>query len=179
MKTCARLLPAQSMGRWTAKTVMTDELLNALTLIAALGCGLIAGVFFAFSSFVMRALARIPAAEGMAAMQSINIVVLNPAFLGVFVGTAAVCAVAVVASVLRWQEPGSVYLIAGGLLYLLGCFGVTMAFNVPRNEALARVKPSDPDSARLWMGYVSSWTAWNHVRTVASLAAAAAFCLAL
>jgi uncharacterized membrane protein len=154
-------------------------LLYTLTLLAALGCGLIAGVFFGFSSFVMRAFARLPPAEGMAAMQSVNVAVLNPVFLSAFVGTAAACALAVVASVLRWHEPGSAYRLIGGLLYLLGCFGVTAAFHVPRNNALASVKPSDPDSARLWASYLSSWTAWNHVRTVASLAAAASFCLAL
>lgn len=150
-----------------------------LTLASALGCGLIAGVFFAFSAFVMRAFARLPPAEGMAAMQSVNVAVLNPVFLSAFLGTAVACAVAVIVSLLRWQEPGAVYRLAGGLLYLLGSFGVTVAFNVPRNEALARVSPSDPGSARLWATYRPSWTFWNHVRTVASLAAAAAFCLAL
>ena len=154
-------------------------MLFSLTLVAALGCGLIAGVFFAFSAFVMRAFARLPPAGGMAAMQSVNVAVLNPVFLSAFVGTAAACAVAVVLSLLHWQEPGAVYRLAGGLLYLLGSFGVTAAFNVPRNEALARVSPSDPDGPGLWATYQSSWTAWNHVRTVASLAAAAAFCLAL
>lgn len=151
----------------------------ALTLVAALGCGLIAGVFFAFSAFVMRAFARLPAADGMAAMQSVNVAVLNPVFLSAFVGTAAACLLAVVVSILHWQEPGAMYRLAGGLLYLLGSFGVTAAFNVPRNEFLARVSPSDPDGAKAWAGYQSSWTAWNHVRTVASLAAAASFCLAL
>lgn len=154
-------------------------MLFTLTLVAALGCGLIAGVFFAFSAFVMKAFARLPAAEGMAAMQSVNVAVLNPVFLSAFVGTAAACVLAVVFSLLRWHEPGAAYLLVGGLLYLLGCFGVTAAFNVPRNEALAAVKPSDPDSARIWASYLASWTAWNHVRTVAALGAAASFCLAL
>ena len=36
---------------------MTDQLLFALTLLAALGSGLVAGIFFAFSTFVMGALA--------------------------------------------------------------------------------------------------------------------------
>lgn len=151
----------------------------ALTLLAALGSGLIAGVFFAFSSFVMRALGRIPAAEGIAAMQSINIVVLNPVFLLVFVGTAVLCGIAIVFSWLRWNEPGAVYLLAGGLLYLTGTFLVTMVFNVPRNDALAAVAPASPEGARLWADYLTSWTAWNHVRAAAALAAAASFSLAL
>ena len=150
-----------------------------LTLCAALGCGLIAGAFFAFSSFVMKAFAQLPPGEGMAAMQSVNVAVLNPVFLGVFVGTAAACAVAVVASWLRWNEPGAGYLLAGGLLDLFGTFLVTMAFNVPRNEALAAVTQADPQAALLWASYLSTWTAWNHVRTVAALAAAASFTISL
>jgi uncharacterized membrane protein len=156
-----------------------EKFLPILTLLAALGCGLIAGAFFAFSSFVMRALGRIPPAEGIAAMQSINIVVLNPVFLSVFVGTAVACGIAIVFSWLRWNQPGAVYLLAGGLLYLIGTFLVTMVFNVPRNDALAAVVPASPEGARLWANYLSSWTAWNHVRTVAALAAAASFSLAL
>ena len=156
-----------------------NRFLPTLTLLAALGSGLIAGAFFAFSSFVMKALARIAPAEGMAAMQSINIIVLNPVFLSVFVGTAAACVLAIIFSWLRWNQPGAVYLLAGGLLYLIGTFLVTMVFNVPRNDALAAVAPADPESARLWASYLSSWTAWNHVRTVAALAAAASFSIAL
>ena len=51
---------------------------------AALGTGIVGGIFFAFSSFVMAALARIPAAQGIAAMNSINAVVLNPIFMTPF-----------------------------------------------------------------------------------------------
>ena len=156
-----------------------NPLLFALPLVAALGCGLIAGVFFAFSSFVMRALGRLPPAEGMAAMQSINVVVLNPVFLGVFMGTAVSCLAAVVLALLRWREPGSAWLLAGGLLYLVGTFLVTIAFNVPRNDALAAVVPTAPEAARLWADYLVSWTAWNHVRTAAALAALASFLFAL
>jgi uncharacterized membrane protein len=158
---------------------MLDQLLPALKLIAALGSGLIGGVFFAFSSFVMRALARLPASEGVAAMQSINIVVINPLFLTVFVGMAVVCVVLIVSSLLKWSDSGSVYLIGGGALYLIGTFLVTMIFNVPRNNALAALAPASPEAARYWAEYVSSWTAWNHVRTAAALAAAASIMMSL
>jgi uncharacterized membrane protein len=56
---------------------------------------------------------------------------------------------------------------------------VTMAFNVPRNNALAAVDPASPEGVRVWAGYLPGWTAWNHVRTVAALAAAASLTLAL
>jgi uncharacterized membrane protein len=158
---------------------MRDDLLYALTLVSALGAGLIAGVFFAFSSFVMRALARLAPPHGIAAMQSINAVVLNPVFLGTFLGTAALCMVLGVAAVLEWSSPAAPALLAGAVLYLVGTLLVTVVCNVPRNEALARVEPGGMGSDRLWQDYLRSWTGWNHVRTVSALAAAAAFTIAL
>jgi uncharacterized membrane protein len=159
--------------------VHTPLWLDALALVAALGSGLIAGVFFAFSTFVMKALARLAPAEGIAAMQSINVVVLNPWFLGAFMGTALLSAVAIVAALLHWRGSVSALLIAGGLFYLVGTFGVTVACNVPRNERLAKVARSDEQAATLWSDYVRSWTLWNHVRTIGALVAAGAFTLAL
>jgi uncharacterized membrane protein len=156
-----------------------DPLLFALKLFAALGCGLIAGVFFAFSSFVMSALARIQPAQGISAMQSINVAVINPLFMVVFLGTAAACLFLAASSLFRWHQPGAVFLLVGGLLYLVGTFLVTMVFNVPLNDALAKVDPGNLESANLWTSYVSRWTVWNHVRTVAALAAAALFTFAL
>ena len=158
---------------------MIDRLLFALALFSALGCGLIAGVFFAFSSFVMNALARLPAAQGIAAMQSINVVVINPLFMAAFLGTAAACVLLAASSVLRWREPGASCLLAGGLLYLVGVILVTMVFNAPRNDALASVAPASAEGASLWTNYLGGWTAWNHVRTAASLAAAALLTIAL
>jgi uncharacterized membrane protein len=158
---------------------MFDRLLFALTLLSTLGCGLIGGVFFAFSSFVMNALARLPAAQGIAAMQSINVVVINPLFMTAFLGTAAACVLLAFSSVLRWREPGAAYLLAGSLLYLVGVILATMVFNVPRNDALAAVAPASPEGASFWTNYLSSWTAWNHVRTAASLLAGALLTVAL
>jgi len=158
---------------------MIDELLFTLTFITALGCGLVAGVFYAFSTFGMKALARLPAAQGITAMQSMNVVVINPWFMGAFFGTAAACVLVVVFSLLRWNEAGAVYLLSGGLAYLIGAILVTMVFNVPRNDALASVDPASAAGARLWDGYVTSWTAWNHVRTAAALAAAVLLTFAL
>jgi uncharacterized membrane protein len=156
-----------------------DKLFFPLTLFAALGCGLMAGVFFAFSAFVMKALAFLPPREGIAAMQSVNVTVLNPLFFSVFFGTAAVCIFAVISSLLRWHDRAAVYLLAGGVLYLAGTFLVTAMFNVPLNEALATAAPADPGSAGFWANYLVNWTTWNHVRTVAALAAAASFTIAL
>lgn len=155
------------------------QLLVAATFAAALGAGLIAGTFFAFSVFIMAALGRLPAAQGIAAMQSINVVVINPIFLGVFVGTAVLSFALLVAAFFGWPSMRAIYLVAGGVFYVGGCFLVTMFFNVPLNDALAAVKTDSAEGAQLWGRYLSDWTMWNTVRTVASLAATALFILAL
>jgi uncharacterized membrane protein len=157
---------------------MIDGYLFPLTVIAALGCGVIAGVFYAFSVMVMRSLARLPAQHGIAAMQAINAAALRPAFLWVFTGTGALCAAVVVGSLVDWDD-ASPYLVVGGLLYLVGSFGLTVGYHVPRNEALDRVEPSSPDAAGHWSRYVREWTTGNHVRGVAALAAAALLTIAL
>ena len=156
-----------------------DRLLFALWFFAALGAGLIGGLFFAFSTFVMTALGRLPPSGGIAAMQSINVAVLNPTFFAAFFGTAALSVVALIVALMRWSEPGAGYLLVGSLLYLIGTIFVTMAGNVPLNNALARVKPDSAEGASLWKQYLSTWAAWNHVRTIASLVAAASFIMAL
>jgi uncharacterized membrane protein len=155
------------------------SLLEQLTLVSAVGCALIGGVFYAFSSFVMRALGSLPPPHGVAAMQSINVVVLNPWFLVPFLGTALTCAILVVTGLFGGDDPRAPYRLAGGALYIVGTVLVTMLFNVPRNDALAAVVPDTPAAASLWADYVSGWTFWNHVRTAAGLVASLLLVLAL
>jgi len=158
---------------------MMDGFLFTLTLLSALGCAVVAGVFFAFSTFVMKALARLPSAQGIAAMQSINLAVITPLFMGALFGTALTCVALAVISALEWDEPEVIYQLAGSALYVFGTILVTIAFNVPRNDALAAVDPASADGANLWRRYVAEWTAWTHVRTAAALAAAASLTVAL
>ncbi len=158
---------------------MIDRLLFALTLSSALGCGLMAGFFFAFSACVMNALTHLTTAQGIAAMQSINVAVLNRWFFAGFFGTAAACLFGAGCALVTWHEPGSGYLLAGSLLYLVGTVLVTMVFNVPLNDTLAAVDPGSTEGGGLWTRYVATWTAWNHVRAVAALAAAAFLIMAL
>lgn len=157
---------------------MTDMTVYAMTFAAALGCGMSAGVFFAFSSFVMKGLYRLPAPQAIAAMQSINIVAVTPAFMTVLFGTAAVCAVMAAVAVMNWR-PESVYLLAGAALYWIGTILLTMVYHVPRNNALGRIAPEAAESHTAWERYYAGWMAWNHVRGAAALAASAAFVMAL
>lgn len=127
----------------------------------------------------MGALGRVPPAEGIRAMQSINIVVINPVFLGVFIGTAVLCVGLAILSALNWNAPGSAWLIAGCALYVVGCFGVTVAFNIPLNNALAAVDPATVEGLKVWENYLTNWTMWNTIRTIASAAALVTFIVGL
>ncbi|PFH11017.1 putative membrane protein [Collimonas sp. PA-H2] len=156
-----------------------ENLLFPISLYAAVACGLLGGLFFAFSNFVMNALSRIHPSNGIAAMQSINITVLNPLFLALFLGTALVCAVLLVFAAFRWQHAHAGWLLAGSLVYLAGGLLVTMACNVPLNDALAKLDPAKPESTQIWRSYISVWANWNHVRTISCLASAALFTIAI
>lgn len=155
------------------------NLFTIVSVLCALGAGLTAGIFYAFSTFVMAALGRLPPAEGIAAMNAINVTVINPWFMAVFVGTPLLCVAAALLAFVNWSAPGSFYILAAALLYVAGSFLVTMLFNVPLNTALAAAVPTSTDGVALWTRYLSEWTFWNHVRTAAPLAATALFIVGL
>lgn len=156
---------------------MTNSIWIALLVITSVGSGLIGGLFFTFSNTCMRAFDALPAAGAVAAMNSINRVILNPLFFLAFFGTAVLCIVLLIGLVTR--PAGSGVLVAtGALLYLIGSIGVTMVCNVPLNNKLAAVSPSATDMETQWRAYRGPWTRWNHVRTLACLLAAGLFALA-
>jgi uncharacterized membrane protein len=158
---------------------MFAEWVRVATIVASLGCGLMAGVFFAFSSFVMPALARLPPPKGMAAMQSINVTAVSPAFGSLFFGSALACVAVLVGALTHWGEERAAYALFGSTAYLAGALLVTALANVPRNDALAAVDPDSPEATTAWASFLRGWIWWNHVRSVASLAAAASLILAL
>ena len=156
-----------------------DQLIPVVGTMALLGSALVGGIFFAFSSFIMKALARVPTAEGMVAMQSINVVVLNPSFLGAFVGTAVLSLGAVGLALAGWGRPSAAFFLGGAIFYLVGTFGVTAFGNIPLNNQLAAVSATDPGARDVWEHYLGRWTRWNHVRMAAAMAAALLYSLGL
>lgn len=156
---------------------MLERAIFILTFAAAIGSGVAGGIFYAFSTFVMAALGSLSSAQGAGAMKAINVTVINPVFMLAFMGTAVLCLVLAAASIIWWGRPGGVLMLAASLLYLFGCFAVTMLFNVPLNNQLAAV--TSAQEAALWSRYLDVWTAWNHARTLASIASAILFTAAL
>lgn len=158
---------------------MIAPVFTALVFVAMLGSGIAAGLFFIFSNTIMASFARLPVPQGIAAMQQINVTIINPLFMLVFMGLVVLSLVLGAKAILGWSEAGAAWLLAGSVAYLLGCFLVTMVFNVPLNDALAAVDPASADGAAMWTRYLKEWLPWNHVRTVACLVSLASFVMAL
>jgi uncharacterized membrane protein len=114
-----------------------------------------AGLLFAFSNFVMRALLQQPPESGIRTMQAINSLIQNPIFFVLFFGTTVVALFLVVTSSLHLPQNGSMLLLLGSLLYLVGTFGVTLVFNVPLNNSLAEYFANTSDAAQYWQNYVA------------------------
>jgi len=140
-----------------------NGLITIISIASITGAGLVTGLLFAFSNFVMRALADLPPDKGMFAMQRINEKIINPVFMVLFLGTPTLCSVIAVNSALKINEHGNLFLLVGALAYLVGPFAITMLFNVPLNNILARAEVSD--SEEIWPVYQKKWQWWNHIRT--------------
>lgn len=154
---------------------MADNLLTGLSFAAAGGAALVGGVFFGFSNFIMAGLGRLSPEQGASAMNSINVTVINPAFMTALFGTGLLCLVAAAMALGSLGTLDGKLILAAALLYVIGCDGVTMALNVPLNNALAGAPVGTSEGAALWTRYLKDWTFWNSVRTAASFAAAILF----
>jgi len=165
-----------SMTRYTNDQLSTGvaRLVPAATAVATVGCGLVAGLLFIFSTCIMPSLRRQPPAHAIATMQSINQTILNPLFFLVFMGSTVLCAALGLFSVFS-DAPGRGLRIAAAVLFLVGVIGVTAAFNVPMNDQLAKVIPGSAHGADVWRDFLSRWTLWNHARAIAATLATALF----
>lgn len=142
---------------------------------SAIGCGLLAGVFFAFSAFIMTALGRIEGLHAISAMNSINSTILRSWFMPLFFGTTLTATILAIVAVLNLDKPGAAAMLAGGLFYIAGMFLCTIFFNVPLNNALASTDRASAAGAVLWSRYLTKLTMWNHVRTISSTVACALY----
>lgn len=150
---------------------LTDQIHLFLVLLAVVGSGLVTGIFYGFSVIVMRGLATLPKPEAIRAMQAINVVVINPWFFSVFMGTSGLSLGLILAFSLDYRGAVSNAVIVGALIYIIGCFLVTGTRNVPRNDKLDKISSEDEQSHPIWDSYLVEWTYYNHIRTAASFAA--------
>ncbi|MUL84211.1 MULTISPECIES: DUF1772 domain-containing protein [unclassified Mycolicibacterium] len=142
---------------------MNNSPVVVLTAAAAIGSAASGGIFYAFSTFVMRGLDRTDSVDAITAMRGINAEAnANAPFLLFLLGSALLSLIVGVVALTQIGRPGSWYLLAGAIFGVLGVI-VTMLFNVPLNNHLDQVDLAD--AAAEWRAYFGNWTAWNHVRT--------------
>ena len=148
---------------------MSSPILTALLWTAALGSGLIAGVYLAFSGFIMQALGKINPAQAIAAMNSINETILRSLFMPLFFASSFVSLCLVIVAFARWGKAGTELALLAGVVYFVGMFVCTILFNVPLNNSLVNLDPNSANANQVWSRYLKIWTNWNHLRTVSSL----------
>lgn len=157
---------------------MTGDHERFLTLTAAIGAGLAAGVYFAFSTFIVAGLRALPASQSIAAINGINRAAPTPLFLLVLFGTGLVCALLTVSGLRHRGDPGTVWVLVGCALYVVSLL-ITVAYHVPHNDQLMRVGPDAAGAVATWSQFIGPWMAWNHVRTVTAGGGTVALLLAL
>lgn len=145
-----------------------------LAVLSLVMSGAMFGLFYSWVCSVMWGLDTVDPRVAIAAMQAMNEAIQNAVFLPAFLGTPVVLAAA---GWIAWRRarPAGIAFVAAALVYLLGTLILTMAVNVPMNDALAQVPVPDDQAAAaaIWNAFSPRWQAWNVARTVASGAALA------
>ncbi len=158
---------------------MIESILTIILWFCAIGCALMAGVYFAFSGVIMSSFARIETAAGILSMQSINDVILRSAFMPIFFGTSVGAALIAATALLNLNEAGAALKLGAGALYFVGMFVTTLLVNVPMNNKLKHADAYSARGAEIWDEYLQRWTRWNHVRTISSLVSSILFFIAI
>lgn len=148
---------------------MSSASITIILWAAALGSGLMAGVYFAFSGFIMKSFGNIETPHSVAAMNAINKTILRSLFMPLFFGTSVVSVILIFVSSSNWGETAAGVGMIAGLVYFVGMFVCTVVFNVPLNNSLARIDSDSAKAQQIWSHYLKTWTKWNHLRTVSSL----------
>lgn len=152
------------------------SLQNIILTITAVLTGLIAGLFYSYSCSVNLGLGRLDDKDYLGAMQSINAAILNPAFFVGFMGT-LILLPAVAGSIYASNGASLSFwlLLAAGLLYIAGAFGITLLGNVPLNEALASFRIDTATAAELAAQRNRFEVPWNRLHTIRTIASIASF----
>lgn len=148
---------------------MSSPIITLVLWATALSSGLMAGAYFAFSSFIMKAFDELEVSQSVAAMNSINNVILHSLFMPIFFGSSILSVLLIALALNNWGHPDSTLALISGMVFFLGMFICTAAFNVPLNNSLARVDPDSSNAQQIWHHYLINWTRWNHLRVVSSL----------
>jgi len=142
-----------------------------LLLITATVTGLMAGLFFAWSVSVTPGIGKLPDKEYLRAFQLMNRAILNPLFFTSFFGAAILLPVSAYVYYARPVPLSCWLLAAAAVIYLIGIMGVTIAGNIPLNNALDTldISSATPEQLNTFRKrFEQRWNQLNHVRTVSA-----------
>jgi uncharacterized membrane protein len=158
---------------------MIDSYARGLTVVAAIGAGVAAGVYLAFSTFIMPGLRRTAPSQAISAFNGINKAApASPLLMLVLFGTGVACVLLLISGFLHRGEPAATWQLVGAALYLISVI-VTIAYHIPHNDQFMKVDPSAAGAGDTWSHFYSGWMAWNHVRTLTSVGGTVSLVLAL
>jgi uncharacterized membrane protein len=158
---------------------MTDTYTRTLTVAAAIGAGLSAGVYLAFSTLVMGGIHRLSPSQAISAMNGINKAApANPLLLLVLFGTGVPCVLLMISGFQHRDDPAAVWQIVGAVLFLIGLL-ITITYHVPHNDRLMDIDPNGAGASATWTHFYTPWMAWNHARTLASIGGTVSLVLAV
>ncbi len=141
-------------------------------ILSTLSTGLVAGLMYAYSCSINPGLGRLTDHEYLTAMQSINRAILNPLFFMTFMGTLVLLPVS---AWLSYDTSRFGYFLAATIVYAIGVFGVTIAGNVPLNEALDKfnIGTASPEQLSAQRSlFEQKWNMFHAIRTVANVLSA-------
>ncbi|MGJ8534430.1 MAG: DUF1772 domain-containing protein [Alphaproteobacteria bacterium] len=145
-------------------------MISTMISLSLILCAAIFGFFYAWVCSTMWGLDAADPRIAISSMQAMNASVRNAVFAPAFFGTPLVLAATAALLWVRDHRTSAKFFALSSAVYL--CFGLilTMAVNVPMNEALARiVVPEDLEAAKtIWQDYSKPWQVWNQSRTAAS-----------
>ena len=148
---------------------MSSLLITVLLWAAALSSGLVAGVYFAFSGFIMKAFDKLETTQSVTAMNAVNEVILRSLFMPLFFASSIISLLLIVLAFIYWDEAGAGLTLVAGMVYFVGMFVCTVVFNVPLNNTLSGLDTTSNNAKQTWIHYMKNWTKWNHLRTMSSL----------
>lgn len=145
-----------------------------LLVAAIISVGLMAGLFYGWMVSVIPGLKGVGDRNYIETMQSINMKIVNPAFVVVFMGTPLVLAASAIAEWRAGNERRATVLAAATIAYVVGVLGVTAGGNIPLNNALDAFDidaATDAAARDRRTSYEGPWNRWHNVRTAVNVVA--------
>ncbi len=139
---------------------------------------LVAGVFKAFSEFIMSGLLLAKPASGIESMQQINRTVLRTEFVAALISIAVFSCLFTLYALVEFEGASLIVIALAAVVYVPSVFIMTLKGNVPMNQRLDKLDYQSANAESYWSEYVVRWTKLNHIRTLGSILTAGLYLVA-